>query len=154
MGKPGIYYHLSLRQIKKQEKAKNKQMKKKNLELGITNTNKYEWNKNPILFYPTWKKWLFFGTEVKKKPAFLYNLSQRLFLWDFSEQMGFVQNPTHYSNHFLLLQRIHTMLYKSQKLFSKNDVWQHHLMLLKDTQTCLVIKKKKVMGPCVHLPLC
>lgn len=55
MGKPDIYYHLSLRQIKKNQKSK-KQTNKKNLELGITNTKKYEWNKNPILFYTTWKK--------------------------------------------------------------------------------------------------
>lgn len=53
----------------------------------------------------------------------------------------------------LFYYRIHAMLYKLQKLFSKYDVWQQHLMLLKYMQTFLVIKEKsqRPMHPSTHL---
>lgn len=118
----------------------------KTLSSTLLTQIKNAWNTNPTLFYPTWRKWLFLAQEFKRSMYFYTCILHILYIlsfWDFAEQMGFVQTSNIILITFFLLQSVHTMLYKSQKLSSKYDFWQYQLMLLKYIQTYMVILKSQ-----------
>lgn len=115
-------------------------------EFNITDTNKKSMKYKSYFILPNMEEVTIFGTGVQKKHVFLhmhFAYFVHSVLLRFCRTNEFCPKIQHYFNHFFLLQSVHTMLYKSQKLSSKYDFWQYQLMLLKYIQTYMVILKSQ-----------